>query len=490
VLSIPSNGLNYLGSLNYTLQAFAIAPNMKTPSAQSWNLNLSFRVDAKDVVELGYVGNKGTHLYMPQENQNASSIGLVDALYAVNQSPTTTVADPLGRLSTSGSPIQVQQGSLASTFLGFNNLYTRWDSAADSTRHAGFVNWVRRPTSGLTLSANYTFGKSIDDASDSAPEGATLNSQYTQVSGASFGGARSLERSVSAFDVKHSLIVSALYDMPIGRGRRYLAGVPKVLDAVLGNWSISGIERMRSALPFMPVIQDNNGLGDSASGAKYSMRPDEIPGVPVVNPLWSRSCPYTTQCQPYLNPAAFARPPLGTLGDAPRTLDGGRAPMQNYFDASVQKTVPIREGRVKVQVRVDLLNAFNHPTFGPGSGYTAGDLFSSAPSSTAPITAANYNTWAAANNQPLSTTTSGAALLAQVQSFVTSNQNAKGVLPPSFFSVQLPQGFAGMSSNNFNILTVNGYQLYALKNVADANFGVLSQKANPRYVQFGMKIFF
>jgi hypothetical protein len=238
------------------------------------------------------------------------------------------------------------------------------------------------------------------------------------------------------------------------------------------------------------VIQDNNGLGDSASGAKYSMRPDEIPGVPVVNPLWSRSCPYTTQCQPYLNPAAFARPPLGTLGDAPRTLDGGRAPMQNYFDASVQKTVPIREGRVKVQVRVDLLNAFNHPTFGPGSGYTAGDLFSSAPSSTAPITAANYNTWAAANNQPLSTTTSGAALLAQVQSFVTSNQNAKGVLPPSFFSVQLPQGFAGMSSNNFNILTVNGYQLYALKNVADANFGVLSQKANPRYVQFGMKIFF
>jgi len=489
VLSIPSNGLNYLGSLNYTSQGFAIAPNMKTPSAQSWNLSIAFRADVKDVIELGYVGNKGTHLFMPMENQNASNIGLVQALYAAGQSPTTTVADPLGRTNTAGAVISVQQGTLASTFLGFNNLYTRWDSSADSIRHAGYVSWVRRPTQGLTISTNYTYGKSIDDASDSAPEGATLNSQYTQVSGASFGGARSLDRSVSAFDVKHTLVASVLYDLPFGRSRRYFRGMPKAADAVFGNWSISGIERMRSALPFMPVIEDNNLLGDNASGAKYSMRPDEVPGVPVVNPLWSRSCPYTTQCQPYLNPAAFERPALGMLGDAPRTLDGGRGPMQNYFDASVQKTVPIHEGRVRVQVRVDLLNAFNHPTFGPGSGYTAGDLFTAAPS-TAAISAANYNSWASANNQPQSTTTAGAANLAMVQAFVTGAQNSKGVLPASFFSVPLPQGFSAMSANNFNILSPDGYKLYALKNVADSNFGVLSQKANPRYVQFGLKIFF
>jgi hypothetical protein len=489
VLSIPSNGLNYLGSLNYVSQAFSIAPNMKTPSAQSWNLSFSFRVDSKDVVELGYVGNKGTHLFMNLENQNAANINLVQAINSLGQSPTTAVADPLGRLNTSGSVIQVQQGSLGSTFLGFNNLYTRWDSSADSIRHAGYISWVRRPTRGLTVSTNYTYGKSIDDASDSAPEGATLTSQFTQVSGASFGGARSLERSVSTFDVKHNLMVSALYDMPFGRGQRYLAGMPKGLDAVLGNWSISGIERLRSALPFMPVIEDNNLLGDNSTGAKYSTRPDEVPGVPVVNPLWSRSCPYTTQCQPYLNPAAFERPLVGTIGDAPRTLDGGRGPMQNYFDASVQKTIPVHEGRVRVQFRVDLLNVLNHPTFGPGASYTAGDLFTAAPS-TAPITAANYNTWAAANNQPLSTTPAGAAQLATVQGFVTSNQNSHGVLPPGFFATPLPTGFSGMSANSFNILTPNGYQLYALKGVADSNFGVLSEKANPRYVQFGMKIFF
>jgi hypothetical protein len=489
VLNIPSNGLNYLGSLNYTSQGFAIAPNMRTPSAQSWNLSLSFRLDSKDVIEAGYVGNKGTHLFMNLENQNASNIALVDALYAVNQSPTTTVADPLGRVSTTGSVIQVQQGTLASTFLGFNNLYTRWDSSADSIRHAGFISWVRRPTQGLTVSTNYTFGKSLDDASDSAPEGATLTSQFTQVSGASFGGTRSLDRSVSAFDVKHSLMASVLYDLPFGRKRQFFTTMPKALDAVFGNWSVSGIERLRSALPFMPVIEDNNGLGDNASGAKYSMRPDEVSGVPVVNPLWRRSCPYTTECQPYLNPAAFERPALGSLGDAPRTLDAGRGPMQNYFDASVQKSVPIHEGRVTVQFRVDLLNAFNHPTFGPGASYTAGDLFTGAPS-TSPITAANYNSWAAANNQPQSTTAAGAAQLAMVQAFVTSAQNSHGVLPPSFFTTPLPTGFSAMSANSFNILTAEGYKLYALKNVADSGFGVLSEKANPRYIQFGVKIYF
>jgi hypothetical protein len=489
VLSIPSNGLNYLGSLNYTSQGFAIAPNMRTPSSQNWNLSLSFRVDAKDVIEVAYVGSKGTHLFMDLENQNASNIALVDALYAANQSPTTTVPDPLGRVSTTGSVISVQQGTLASTFLGFNNLYTRWDSSANSIRHAGYISWVRRPTQGLTVSTNYTYGKSLDDASDSAPEGATLSSQFTQVSGASFGGTRALDRSVSAFDVKHNLMASVLYDLPFGRRRHYFTTMPKALDAVVGNWSISGIERMRSALPFMPVIEDNNGLGDNSSGAKYSMRPDEVSGVPVVNPLWSRSCPYTTQCQPYLNPAAFERPALGTLGNAPRTLDAGRGPMQNYFDASVQKTIPIRESRVSVQFRVDLLNAFNHPTFGPGASYTAGDLFTGAPT-TSPITAANYNSWAAANNQPLSTTAAGAALLATVQSFVTSNQNSHGVLPPNFFTTPLPTGFASMSANSFNILTQDGYKLYALKNVADSGFGVLSEKANPRYIQFGVKVYF
>ena len=237
----------------------------------------------------------------------------------------------------------------------------------------------------------------------------------------------------------------------------------------------------------MPVLRDNNLLGDNSSSSEYSIRPNIVSGVPLINPLYSSSCPITVTCQPYLNPAAFERPPLGQLGNSPRTLDAGRGPVQDYFDASIQKNFRINE-RFRVQFRVDLLNAFNHPVFGVASGYGGSESLMAAPS-TAVISAANYNSWAAANNQPLSTTTQGAANLALVQSFVTNNQVNK-VLPNNFFTVPLPQGFGTMSPNSFNILTPNGYKLYQLSSAYNNTFGDLNVKNASRYVQFGVKIYF
>ncbi len=491
VLNPAANGLTYLGSINYSSQAFAISPNMHTPYAQNWNLTLSFQPTAKDVIEIAYVGNKGTHLFMPNENTNATNLDLINALNNNNLSATTTVKDPLGRTSNAGASLSVQQGTLGSTYLGFVNLYTRWDASADSIRHAGYINWVRRNAHGMTLTANYTYGKSIDDASDASPEGATLTTPTSITAGeSSFGGSRRLDRAVSTFDIKHNLVSSVLYELPFGRGKAILPRMPAVLNAMFGNWAVSGIGRMRTGYPFEPVIRDNNGLGDNSSSSEYSMRPNLISGVPVVNPLWSPSCPVTTQCQPYLNPAAFERPALGTLGNAPRTIDGARGPLQKFFDFSAQKNFPLHEGRFRIQLRVDLLNAFNHPNFGVPSGYGGGeDLFSAAPS-TAVISAASYDSWAKANSQPLSTTAAGAANLALVQSFVTGARNAKGALPADFFTVPLPTGFSSAQANSFNILTPGGYKLYALKNVYDGNFGALSVKSSPRYIQFGLKIYF
>jgi hypothetical protein len=488
VLSVPSNGLITLNSLNYSGTGFAISPNMKTPYSQNWNFTLAYQLDDKDVVEIAYAGNKGTHLFMPHENENASSLSLVNALYTNNISPTTTVPDPLGRTGSNGKVIAVQQGSLGSTYLGFTNLYTYWDSSGDSIYNSAYVSFIRRPTKGLTLSTSYTFGKSIDDASDASPENNTLTTPTTIGGGeTNFGGSRSLDRSVSTFDVKHNFVLSALYDLPVGRGRAFFANMPRLANAALGGWTVSGIARVRSGTPFMPVLHDNNLLGDNSSSSEYSIRPDIVSGVPLVNPLYSSSCPITVTCQPYLNPAAFERPPLGELGDAPRTLDGARGPLQKYLDASVQKNFRIKE-RIRLQLRVDMLNAFNHPVLSVQSGYGGSDSFMSAPS-TAVLSAASYNSWAAANNQPLSTTTQGAANLALVQSFVTNNQVNK-VLPNNFFTVPLPLGFGTMSPNSFNILTPNGYKLYQLANAYNTSFGDLSVKNAARYVQFGIKIYF
>jgi len=70
-----------------------------------------------------------------------------------------------------------------------------------------------------------------------------------------------------------------------------------------------------------------------------------------------------------VNPAAFMRPDKGQLGDASRTL-AIRGPMNRFFDASIQKDFPLPgpEGRRRIQFRMDLLNAFNHPNFQVTSG--------------------------------------------------------------------------------------------------------------------------
>src|SRR5262249_36632493 len=149
--------------------------------------------------------------------------------------------------------------------------------------------------------------------------------------------------------------------------------------------------------------------------------PDIVPGVPLTNPNYNRNCITVNTCEPFANPAAFMRPVKGELGDASRTL-AIRGPKDRFFDMSVQKSFPLPgpEGRRRVQFRVDLLNAFNHPNFQVTSGTlvngSSSNDFMGAPNegtttfnatgtpSFVPIATSEYDLWAASNNQPRSGT--------------------------------------------------------------------------------------
>ena len=183
-----------------------------------------------------------------------------------------------------------------------------------------------------------------------------------------------------------------------------------------------------------------------------------VRGVPLINPLYDRNCPIGAGCQPYLNPSAFARPALGALGTAPRTLDGARGPWAQFLDLSLQKNFRIGEsGKRRLQFRVDGLNLLNHPAFRVFPNNAGGTDFMGAPS-TAALTAADYNLWATANNQPQSGTTAGTALLNQINATVNAQKNAAGVLPANFFSVKLADNFFGKQPANFDITTLRRVQ--------------------------------
>ena len=100
-------------------------------------------------MELSYVGAKGTHLFLPHENVNFKDQSLLNAQIAANVNTTATINDPLGRVNPyTGKVLTVQNGTLGSPYLGFSSLYVLYDSAANSIRHAGYVNVIHRARRG------------------------------------------------------------------------------------------------------------------------------------------------------------------------------------------------------------------------------------------------------------------------------------------------------------------------------------------------------
>jgi hypothetical protein len=483
-LKIPADGLVYLNSL--AIPGFALSKNTGVPYVQNWTISLSYELTRNTVVEAGYVGLKGSHLFLPLININPRDFNFVNTLESSGgtQNADTNVTDPLGRKDLLGNALSIPLGSLATQYLGFNHLYSFYNTSGSSIRHAVYVSFNRRMLRGLTFTANYTYGKSLDNASDASPDKNVLTSGTTQGGAVTFGAPLATDYSISAFDIKHTFNSTFIYDLPFGRGRKLLANAWKPLTMVAGNWTVSGVFRLQSGFPFLPTISDTNRL---SADLTHTIRPDIVPGVPLVNPLWNRNCPIGNLCEPYVNPAAFMRPIKGQLGDAPRTLDI-RGPMQQYFDMSFQKNLPIGEKR-RVQLRVDLINAFNHPVFRVNSG-NAGPDFMGLPTETA-ITGSEYDAWAAfAAGRPARSTPAGAALFAQIQQFVTGNRLSTGALPLDYFHIRLPQGFATTNPNAIDITTLNGYKLYRLRQTYSTSFGTLRELGLPRYIQFGIKINF
>jgi hypothetical protein len=225
---------------------------------------------------------------------------------------------------------------------------------------------VRRFETGLTLSAQYTYGRSYGN-SDGSNEAKT--SGNNAIAPAQFD----YDNGYNNFDVRHNYNVSALYSVPVGRGHHALGNIGGITQALLGNWQIGSIISGRSGLPLdVNIVRPDTAYVDSAGnsfstpavgrtavintpggGASRNVRrPDVIPGV-----------------DPYLhgaglamiNPAAFAIPAPGTFGNYVRnTL---RGPSFNQVDLTLGKQFPITETS-NVEFRTEIFNLFNKANFG------------------------------------------------------------------------------------------------------------------------------
>jgi hypothetical protein len=208
----------------------------------------------------------------------------------------------------------------------------------------------QRMSHGLNFSFSYVWSHFLDDL-DTGGWGDRFGKQNWQNAydpSANYGN--------SNFDVRNAFKGYVLYQLPFGRGKQFLNS-NSLLDAIIGGWQISDTLVIQSGQPFTPVMQTDTSY--SLAGSNFTLYPN-IAGNPQLS---------NRGVKQWFNEAAFAPPAAGTFGNEHRNQLTG--PPLSTTNLSLSKTFTIWE-EVKLQVRGDANNAFNHPSFGlPANQLTA-----------------------------------------------------------------------------------------------------------------------
>lgn len=212
--------------------------------------------------------------------------------------------------------------------------------------NAGAVTYERRFSSGLSILSSYTFSKSIDNGHEIRGGGSTEPINPYRLD---------LWRALSNFDQKHRFVTSWLWELPFGKGKRFLPSLSRAADLLLGGWALNGIWTASTGNPFSTY--DFNIFS-------------AMPNISA-NPTLPRS---QRDPQRWFNTSVFSRIDVnGNYGNMPRNIL--RGPGLNNWDLGVTKRFPISEHAGVVEFRAEFFNAFNHPIFDPPvSGPTSGSF--------------------------------------------------------------------------------------------------------------------
>jgi hypothetical protein len=296
-------------------------PHNKTPVFDQWNFAVQRGLAANMALEVAYVGSKGTYL------ENFSPFNVP----TVNPNDNRPYQDrlPFPQFSTG----------------------TTLENLSNSTYHSLQVKLEKRFSAGLSFLASYVHQKSIDGTGADNPF--DLHTQK--------GPADS--------DITDRLVVSFEYELPFGRRRALLNGLPAVVDGVIGGWHLTGISSFQSGFPFTPQL----GPSDPANvNYAYGRRPDVAGTGEISDP----------SINGWFNINDFSVPQPYTIGNAGRNIL--RGPGSQNWDLALLKDFHFTEARY-LQFRGEFFNAFNHPNFNVDSPNTniedkvnGGKIFSAA----------------------------------------------------------------------------------------------------------------
>lgn len=337
----------------------------RPPAFVTWNLSVQRQLAPNMLMEVSYNASLGSGLQAGLLNYNQvdpkyltqygaallnSGINSPAAVAAGIRLPYPNFADPAGLRGTGGWGSQATVGRSLRPFPQYNAIDTGsggGDHSGHSTYHAAMIRFEKRYSNGLQFQTSYVFSKILTDA-DSYWIGGAAMDHYN----------RGLEKSIGAYNVPHNFKIGTVYDLPFGKGKRFLTNNP-VADWVVGGWRISGIAFYSSGLPI--------GLGTSNSMPLFSggLRPiiSTYDGwrAPMAG---SNFDPFVDR---FIQPASFfPTQTANTFGNQTRFNPKFRQ-FGNYNEnISLAKTFPIKE-QIRLDFRIEMFNAFNRVRFGTGS---------------------------------------------------------------------------------------------------------------------------
>jgi hypothetical protein len=250
-LILPTgSSLGLLNDVGYgAIGPLRTAAAARTPYEQSWSFGFQRQLPGKMVFTVDYLGKKGTHLYYeglntlnllgPQvETLSPTQIGALGN-YVSNPFASVLTASYYSNSSLTSPTVQAYQ--LLLPFPQFTGVTTDEPPVANSIYSALQLTLEKHYSSGLQLSANYTWSKSIDDSSMYDANVSWLANTTSGIYGPQDPNRPELDRSLSTFDVPQVLKLDYTYDLPFGGGRAFLRNMPRPLEIILGGWRTAGV---------------------------------------------------------------------------------------------------------------------------------------------------------------------------------------------------------------------------------------------------------
>ena len=324
--------------------------NVKPALADQWNLTIQQQIARNTTFQIGYVGQRTTHLMVPidLDQGDLHADGSVTYPFIGGQNPIGTVINGIPTTTLTYGP---------------NGLGLVKESASVGNMNYNALQAVlqKRAGNGLEAQVSYTYQKCMANSAGYygswGGQSQNADSYWQNIFNPNGDYAQCY------WDTKHVLSAYAVYDLPFGRGKRFGHDLPAAVNAAVGNWSINPIISWHGGFPLNLRGSDESGTGDI-----FSPRPNcgsgsvSYPKTPVLGGLM------------WFDPSAFTQP-----ASPPAAPYFGSCPSQGpvigpgYVDAdlSLQKNIPVTEA-MKFQFRADFFNLFNHVNFNAPSTFIPG----------------------------------------------------------------------------------------------------------------------